>query len=85
MRITWGGGYLSQLDEPFHDFAGSGVVHLIGGAAALAGTVVVGPRTGRWDPNLAHKWVILLAATLGVVASEEAPSGRCSHITGDFR
>jgi len=47
---TWGGGWLSTFqDVGFMDFAGSGVVHLCGGTAALAGTVVLGPRTGRWE------------------------------------
>jgi len=47
---TWGGGWLSKfLDVGFMDFAGSGVVHLCGGTSALAGTVVLGPRTGRWE------------------------------------
>ncbi|MGH8946154.1 MAG: ammonium transporter [Acidimicrobiia bacterium] len=44
---VWGGGWLSRLG--FFDFAGSGVVHLLGGAAALAGVLVVGPRIGKYD------------------------------------
>jgi Amt family ammonium transporter len=46
---VWGGGWLSELG--FFDFAGSGVVHLLGGVAALAGVVVVGPRIGKYDPD----------------------------------
>ena len=49
VSLTWGGGYLSQLDPPFHDFAGSGVVHVLGGTSALAGTMVLGPRINRWE------------------------------------
>ena len=48
---VWGGGWLSQL--PFGmsalDFAGSGVVHAIGGFVGLAGAMVLGPRFGRYD------------------------------------
>jgi Amt family ammonium transporter len=43
----WGGGFLAQLG--FFDFAGSTVVHSVGGWAALAGIVVIGPRLGRYD------------------------------------
>lgn len=42
----WGGGFLKTLG--FIDFAGSGVVHLCGAAAALAGVLVLGPRTGKY-------------------------------------
>ena len=38
----WGGGWLSQIG--FYDFAGSTVVHSVGGWAALAGVLVLGPR-----------------------------------------
>jgi Amt family ammonium transporter len=50
---VWGGGWLSKL--PFGmghlDFAGSGVVHLIGGSVALAGAMVLGPRFGKYNGN----------------------------------
>lgn len=46
---SWGGGWLSEMG--FHDFAGSTVVHLCGGALALAGAIVLGPRVGKYDKN----------------------------------
>lgn len=42
----WGGGWLSNLG--FHDFAGSTVVHSVGGWAALIGAKVIGPRIGKY-------------------------------------
>ncbi|MFA6508237.1 MAG: ammonium transporter, partial [Treponemataceae bacterium] len=42
----WGGGWLSKLG--FHDFAGSTVVHSVGGWAALMGAIVLGPRLGKY-------------------------------------
>jgi len=42
----WGGGWLSSLG--FHDFAGSTVVHSVGGWAALMGAAVLGPRAGKY-------------------------------------
>ena len=44
---VWGGGWLSALG--FHDFAGSAVVHMVGGAVGLAGIQILGPRLGRFD------------------------------------
>lgn len=43
---VWGGGWLSQMG--FHDFAGSLVVHAVGGFAGLAGAIVLGSRIGRF-------------------------------------
>jgi Amt family ammonium transporter len=45
----WGGGWLEQLG--FQDFAGSGVVHLCGAAAALAGVLLLGARKGKYGPR----------------------------------
>ncbi|MDR0539626.1 MAG: ammonium transporter [Spirochaetaceae bacterium] len=42
----WGGGWLSDLG--FHDFAGSTVVHSVGGWSALMGAAVLGPRIGKY-------------------------------------
>jgi len=47
----WGGGWLSTLDTAFHDFAGSTVVHSVGGWAALAGVLVLGPRAGKYNSD----------------------------------
>lgn len=43
----WGGGWLNELG--FHDFAGSTIVHSIGGWGALAGTLLLGPRLGKYE------------------------------------
>ncbi len=65
---AWGGGWLSKMG--FGDFAGSTVVHSIGGWAALAGVIVLGPRLGKYLPDgtvkpiLAHN---MTSATLGAL------------------
>lgn len=46
---TWGGGWLSELG--FSDFAGSTIVHSVGGWAALVGAMMLGPRKGRFDKD----------------------------------
>jgi Amt family ammonium transporter len=46
---TWGGGWLNEMD--FSDFAGSTIVHSVGGWAALSGAIILGARKGKYGPN----------------------------------
>ena len=54
---TWGGGWLSQLGSTMNmghgyvDFAGSSVVHAVGGFCAMALAIVLGPRLGKFGPG----------------------------------
>jgi len=65
---AWGGGFLAQMG--FKDFAGSTVVHAVGGSMALAGVFAVGPRDGKYPadgpprPLPAHNFPL---AALGVL------------------
>ena len=69
---TWGGGWLTASDAEgvaiwgYKDFAGSGIVHLVGGVAGLVGAVIAGPRLGRFPETDAE----LVAQT---DRNEEAP------------
>lgn len=66
-HLIWGGGYLASNN--FRDFAGSTVVHSVGGWAALAGIIVLGPRIGKFkdgrvNPIPGHS---MTSAALGVL------------------
>ena len=63
----WGGGWLSEMG--FSDFAGSTVVHSVGGWAALAGVIVLGPRIGKYKDGRVNPipGSNLALATLGTV------------------
>lgn len=49
VRWQWGGGWLFQMDTPYHDFAGSSIVHMVGGLTAAMGAYFLGPRLGKYD------------------------------------
>ncbi|MDZ4743309.1 MAG: ammonium transporter [Verrucomicrobiota bacterium] len=64
----WGNGWLNTLSTPFYDFAGSTLVHSVGGWGALAGIIILGPRIGKYVngkvvPILGHSMPL---ATIGV-------------------
>ncbi len=70
---TWGGeavfGLFKLSDYGFADFAGSGIVHMAGGAAALAGVLVLGARRGKYNKDGSSNPIIganMPLATLGV-------------------
>lgn len=65
---VWGGGWLAGLG--FHDFAGSTVVHSVGGWAALAGAIVLGARKGKFLPDGRIKPILghnMTSAALGTL------------------
>lgn len=63
----WGGGWLTNMG--MIDFAGSTVVHSVGGWAALAGAIMLGPRLGKYNPDGSSNAIMghnIPLATLGV-------------------
>ena len=76
---TWGGGWLSNASPDsfmmqtfgvvFHDFAGSAIVHSVGGVLAFIGALILGPRIGKYDKKGNSRAIpghSLMAAALGV-------------------
>jgi Amt family ammonium transporter len=50
----WGNGWLNTMEVPFYDFAGSTLVHSVGGWGALAGVLLLGPRMGKFRDGKIH-------------------------------
>src|SRR5215216_1282357 len=71
----WGGGWLQNLGRSVGlgngavDFAGSGVVHMIGGAIALAGAIVIGPRIGKFNKDGSANTIPGHSISLGVLGT----------------
>lgn len=61
----WGGGWLAQLG--FHDFAGSTVVHMVGGVCALVGAKMIGPRIGKYSSKGKSKAILGHSLPLGAL------------------
>ena len=64
----WGAGFLSTLKTPFYDFAGSTIVHSVGGWAALISVILIGPRVGKYKDGkiLSIKPHSFILAAIGV-------------------
>lgn len=65
----WGGGFLDMRETPFYDFAGSTLVHSVGGWGALIGALLLGPRAGKFvdgkiKPIIGHSMPL---ATIGAL------------------
>lgn len=71
----WGGGWLANLGRTMGwgngavDFAGSGPVHMIGGAVALAGAIVLGPRIGKYNKDGSANTIPGHSISLGVLGT----------------
>jgi Amt family ammonium transporter len=72
---VWGGGWLANLGRSMGwgngavDFAGSGVVHMIGGAVGLAGAMVIGPRIGKFNKDGSANSIPGHSISLGILGT----------------
>ncbi len=93
---VWGGGWLSQLGSAFGlghgalDFAGSSVVHAVGGFAALAGAIVIGPRIGKFKDGKpvaipGHHIPMAILGTIILVFGWMGFNGMSTLSAGDLR
>ncbi len=94
---VWGGGWLAQLGNTMGlghgalDFAGSGVVHAIGGFSALAGALVLGPRLGKFTKEgrpvaiPGHHIPMAILGTIILVFGWMGFNGMSTLAAGDLR
>lgn len=94
---VWGGGWLAKLGSNlslgngYLDFAGSSVVHAMGGLTALAGAIVIGPRIGKFNkdgsPNAipGHHIPMAILGTIILVFGWIGFNGASTLAAGDFR
>ncbi len=93
---VWGGGWLSQLGNTLGlghgvlDFAGSSVVHAVGGFAALAGAMVIGPRLGKFKDGKpvalpGHHIPMAILGTIILVFGWMGFNGMSTLSAGDLR
>jgi Amt family ammonium transporter len=70
---VWGGGWLSQLGanvglgHGYIDFAGSSVVHMVGGVTGLAGAIVLGPRIGKYNKDGSANPIVGHSIPMGIL------------------
>lgn len=62
---VWGNGWLAQMG--FHDFAGSAVIHYVGGLTAFIGAWMLGPRIGKFDKNGSPRGIPGHSLTIGAL------------------
>ena len=83
---VWGGGWLAQgginwgLGHGAVDFAGSGVVHAMGGIIALAGAMVIGPRIGKYDRTASRRRCPATTSRWSCSARSSSPSAGSASI-----
>ena len=69
---TWGGGWLSS--KGFHDFSGSGLIHVVGGTAGFIGATILGPRHGKEKNAATRKNVLDDPDTIKWINDQNCPA-----------
>lgn len=83
---VWGDGWLANMDPPFIDFAGSGVVHVTGGFSSLVGILLLGRRIGRFEAENVDfdDPVTRRRVRVTVTPDEFKPTSQAYAVTGVF-